>query len=137
MWSRHTAQDPLDTIRTTLHATAETRMYADIGGKPCFVEEIGTTGPMMGDWTVASDFLRCNLFSLWANDGRGLLSWCAFDQTRLITAPYDAMAVERELGLFDEDHQPKPMLTELARFAALMPSLPEPCPSDTSTRSAS
>ncbi len=128
MWSRHTAQDPLDTIRTTLHATAETRMYADIGGKPCFVEEIGTMGPMMGDWTVASDFLRCNLFSLWANDGRGLLSWCAFDQTRLITAPYDAMAVERELGLFDEDHQPKPMLTELARFAALMPSLPETLP---------
>ncbi len=128
MWSRHTAQDPLDTIRTTLHATAETRMYADIGGKPCFVEEIGTMGPMMGDWQVASDFLRCNLFSLWANDCRGLLWWCAFDQTRLTGAPYDAIAVERELGLFDEDHQPKPMLTELTAFAALLPSMPANLP---------
>jgi len=128
MWSRHTAQDPLDTVRTTLHATAETRMYADIAGKPCFVEEIGTMGPMMGDWRVASDFLRCNLFSLWANDCRGLLWWCAFDQTRLTSAPYDAMAVERELGLFDEDHLPKPMLTELTAFAALMPSLPATLP---------
>ena len=128
MWSRHTAQDPLDTIRTTLHATAETRMYADIGGKPCFVEEIGTMGPMMGEWQVASAFLRCNLFSLWANDCRGLLWWCAFDQTRLTSAPYDALAVERELGLLDEDHQPKPMLTELTRFAALLPSLPATLP---------
>jgi hypothetical protein len=128
MWSRHTAQDPLDTIRTTLHASAETRMYADIGGKPCFVEEIGTMGPMMGDWQVASDFLRCNLFSLWANDCRGLLWWCAFDQTRLTSAPYDAMAVERELGLFDEDYRPKPMLTELARFAEVMASLPDDLP---------
>ncbi|MGV8910089.1 MAG: hypothetical protein ACOH1Y_13995 [Propionicimonas sp.] len=128
MWSRHTDQDPLDTIRTTLHATAETRMYADIGGKPCFVEEIGTMGPMMGDWQVASDFLRCNLFSLWANDCRGLLWWCAFDQTRLSNAPYDALAVERELGLLDEDHRPKPMLTELTRFAELVPSLPANLP---------
>ena len=81
-------------------------------------------GPMMGDWQVASDFLRCNLFSLWANDCRGLLWWCAFDQTRLASAPYDALAVQRELGLLDEDHRPKPMLTELTRFAALLPSLP-------------
>lgn len=128
MHSRHTAQDPLDTIRTTLHASAETRMYADIGGKPCFVEEIGTMGPMMGDWQAASDFLRCNLFSLWANDCRGLLWWCAYDQTRLTHAPYDAVAVERELGLFDEDHRPKPMLAELTRFAALLPSLPPNLP---------
>jgi len=124
LWSRHTAQDPLDSMRTTMHASAETRMYADIGGKPCFVEEIGTMGPMMGDWEAASDFLRCNLFSLWANDCRGLLWWCAFDQTRLTHSPYDATAVERELGLFDEDYRPKPMLAELIRFAALMPSLP-------------
>lgn len=128
MWSHHTAQDPLDSIRTTLHATAESRMYADIGGKPCFAEEIGTMGPMMGDWEVASNFVRCNLFSLWANDCRGFLWWCAFDQTRLAHAPYDWIAVERELGLLREDHSAKPMLDELTRFAALLPGLPSPLP---------
>ena len=61
-------------------------------------------------------------------DCRGLLWWCAFDQTRLTSAPYEAMAVERELGLLDEDHEPKPMLTELTRFAALLPPLPANLP---------
>lgn len=128
LWSHHTAQDPLDTIRTTLHATAESRMYADIGGKPCFAEEIGTMGPMMGDWEVASNFVRCNLFSLWANDCRGFLWWCAFDQTRLAHAPYDWVAVERELGLLREDHSGKPMLDEVTRFAKLLSTLPAPLP---------
>ena len=124
LWSRHTNQDPLDSIRTTLHATAESRMYADIGGKPCFAEEIGTMGPMMGDWDAAANFVRTNLFSLWANDCRGFLWWCAFDQTRLPHAPYDWIAVERELGLLREDGSSKPMLDELSAFARLLRSLP-------------
>ncbi len=128
LWSRHTSQDPLDTVRTTLHATAETRMYADIGGKPCFAEEIGTMGPMMGDWEAAARFVRVNLFSLWANDCRGFQWWCAFDQRRLTHAPYDWVGVERELGLFDEDHRPKPMLNELTRFSTLLKQLPSPLP---------
>ena len=128
LWTRHAAQDPLDSIRTTLHATAESRMYADIGGKPCFAEEIGTMGPLMGDWQAASHFVRCNLFSLWANDCRGFMWWCAFDQTRLAHAPYDWSSVERELGLLREDHSRKPMLAEISQFAALLPSLPSPLP---------
>ena len=128
LWSRHTSQDPLDSIRTTLHATAETRMYADIGGKPCFAEEIGTMGPLMGEWAAACRFVRVNLFSLWAHDCRGFQWWCAFDQRRLAHAPYDWIGVERELGLLTEDHAPKPMLGELTRFAALMRQLPQPLP---------
>lgn len=128
LWSKHTSQDPLDTIRTTLHATAESRMYADIGGKPCFAEEIGTMGPLMGDWAAASRFVRVNLFSLWAHDCRGFLWWCAFDQRRLAHAPYDWVGVERELGILDEDHRPKPMLAELSAFRRLMASLPDPLP---------
>jgi hypothetical protein len=128
LWSKHTSQDPLDTIRTTLHATAESRMYADIGGKPCFAEEIGTMGPMMGDWTAASHFVRTNLFSLWANDCRAFMWWCAYDQRELPNAPYDWVAVERELGLWREDRSAKPMLAELQAFSALLPALPSPLP---------
>jgi hypothetical protein len=123
-WTRHASQDPLDTLRTTLHATAETRFYADLGGKPCFAEEIGTMGPLMGDWAAAARFVRVNLFSLWANDCRGFLWWCAFDQTRLAHAPYDWVAVEQELGLIGEDGAVKPMLAELTAFAALRERLP-------------
>ncbi|MBA3708415.1 MAG: cellulase family glycosylhydrolase, partial [Planctomycetes bacterium] len=118
LWTRHASQDPLDTLRTTVHATAESRFYADIGGKPCFAEEIGTMGPMMGDWEAAARFVRVNLFSLWANDCRGFLWWCAFDQTRLGDAPYDWMAIERELGLIRDDGSAKPMLAEISSFRA-------------------
>jgi hypothetical protein len=128
LWVRHTRIDPLDTPRTTAHAAAETRFYADLGGKPAFAEEIGTMGPLMGEWAAAARFVRVNLFSLWANDCRGFLWWCAFDQTRLAHPPYDWMAVERELGLLREDYIPKPMLEELTRFARLLPSLPNPLP---------
>lgn len=124
LWTRHASFDPLDTLRTTCHATAETRFYAGIGGKPCFVEEIGTMGPMMGDWEAASRFLRVNCFSLWANDCRGLFWWCAFDQRHLNYAPYDWLAVERELGLFSEKRQAKPMRDELSAFRRVVEKLP-------------
>lgn len=128
LWSRHTAQDPIDGARTTFHATAETSMYADIGGRPALAEEIGTMGPMMGDWESATRFVRINLFSLWANDCLGFLWWCAFDQRRLHHAPYTWIGVERELGLFDEDHRPKPMVRALTEFSDFLNGAPVPLP---------
>lgn len=124
LWTQHASQDPLDSIRTTMHATAETRMYGDIGGRTAFAEEIGTMGPMMGHWQHAANFVRTNLFSLWANDCRGFLWWCAFDQTRLPNTPYDWVAVERELGLFTEDGVAKPMAGEMTAFRDFLKSLP-------------
>lgn len=83
VFTPHCDQDPINTIRTCLHATAESRLYADIGEKPCFVEEIGTLGPMIASDAIGADYLRTNLFSLWAHDCRGLLWWCAYDQKHL------------------------------------------------------
>ncbi len=108
---------PLNTMRTELHGTAETIFYRGIGHKPCFVEETGTLGPVMGDAETAAAFLRTCLFSLWAHDCRGLLWWCANEQSHLTNAPYDWCAAERELGLFDRDGAPKPVLTELEEFS--------------------
>ncbi len=128
VFTPHCNQDPVNTIRTQLHATAESLFYADLGGKPCFAEELGTLGPMVAGETVAADFIRAGLFSLWAHDLRGLLWWCASDQTALTAAPYDWYAMERELGLLRTDGTSRPVLKELGKFRAFVDGLPQPPP---------
>jgi hypothetical protein len=120
----HCDQDPINSLRTLLHSTAESRFYADIGAKPCLVEEIGTLGPMVASEQVAADFVRSVLFSLWAHDCHGLLWWCAFDQLHLKQAPYDWAAFERELGLVRQDRSEKPVLGEIGRFGRWLQTLP-------------
>ncbi len=117
-------QDPIYSLRNSLHATAESRFYGDIGGRPCVVEEIGTLGPMIASDASAAGYLRSVLFNAWAHDCRGLLWWCAYDQDRLETAPYDWNGVERELGLFRADRSPKQVLASLASFRACLRALP-------------
>jgi hypothetical protein len=123
-WTPYVRSDPLNTIRPLMHATSETRMYADIAGKPCMAEEIGTMGPMLSSEPAAAAFTRTNLFSLWAHDCRSFIWWCNSDQTELTHPPYDWTAVERELGLLRTDGTAKPMLLELQRFRAWRESLP-------------
>ena len=124
IFTPHCDQDPLPTMRTLLHATAESRLYADLGGKPCLVEEVGTLGPMIADEKVAASFVRANLFSCWAHDCHGFLWWCGYDQAHLEHAPYDWNAVERELGLFRAHGKAKPVLRELSRFRRFLDGLP-------------
>jgi hypothetical protein len=120
----HADQDPINTIRTILHSTSESRYYGDIGAKPCLAEELGTLGPNLASDAVAADFIRSCLFSLWAHDCHGLLWWCAFDQLHLTHTPYDWNAVERELGLFRIDRTAKPVLSEFTKFRAFLDQLP-------------
>lgn len=124
LFTPYCALDPLNTQKPCLHATAQTCLYADIGSRPCLVEEFGTLGPMLASEKIAADYLRTNLFSVWAHDGQGLLWWCAFDQSHLPQAPYDWEALERELGLFSADYRPKAVLSELRRFRKFRDSLP-------------
>ena len=112
----------------TLHATANTLFYRGIGGKPCFVEEMGSFGPSQTSDEIAARCARANLFSLWAHDCRGLLWWCAHDQTELMRAPYDWTGMEQCLGLMDSDYRPKPVLQEFAAFDAFLSGLDEPLP---------
>ncbi len=123
-WTEHCDQDPVNTIRTILHSTAETRLYADWGGKPCLAEELGTLGPMLASDAVAADFVRACLFSLWAHDCQGLLWWCAYDQDLLPHAPYDWNTCERELGLIRSDRTLKPVIAELGSFRRFLEGLP-------------
>ena len=119
----HCDMEPIHTIRTGMHAVAESLFYRGIGGKPCFVEECGTLGPMFADEKRAHDFIRNNLFTLWAHDCLGFLWWCANEQVELQHAPYDWNSVERELGLFRADKSPKPVLHAIRNFSELVSSL--------------
>jgi beta-galactosidase len=124
LWTPYASQDGINTMRTILHGAAETRMYGDIGGKPCLTEETGVMGPMTGGEQEKASFARTALFSNWANDCRGTFWWCGYDQLRLSYAPYDYASVEQELGLIKEDRTPKPVLGEFKKFSAFIDQLP-------------
>ena len=117
--------DPINEMKSILHATAESVLYADLGGKPCFVEEAGTLGPMIAEESVAASYLRASMFSAWAHDLRGYVWWCANEQSHLEHTPYDWCAVERELGLFRADGTPKPVCDAMRDFTAYVDNFPE------------
>ncbi|MFH1707245.1 MAG: beta-mannanase [Planctomycetota bacterium] len=124
VFTPHCDRDPINTMRPGLHAAAEACLYADVGGKPCLGEEVGTLGLSIASETVAADYIRMVLYSLWVHDHRGLLWWCAHDQDHLAHAPYNWCTVERELGLFRADNTPRPVLRELAAFRKFRDGLP-------------
>jgi len=111
-------------LPSTLHSTAESLLYGDIGGKPCFVEEAGSLGPMQCSEERAAANMRSSLFSAWAHDLRGYLWWCGFNQTHLKQPPYDWIGMERELGLFTADRKPKPTAEAMWNFVKYLDSLP-------------
>ena len=88
------------------------------------MEEIGTTGPMICGEEQVADYLRVNLFSVWANGSTGLLWWCNHDQNLLNSFPYTVQIMERELGLLTNKNEPKPALVEMKKFADFMQKNP-------------
>ncbi|SFQ81023.1 beta-mannanase [Hymenobacter arizonensis] len=124
LWTPYASQDGINTMRTILHAAAETRLYGDLGGKPALVEETGVMGPMTGGEKEKAAFARTALFSNWAHDCMGTLWWCAYDQLSFAYPPYNYSSVENELGLIGEDRRPKPVLGELKTFSRFIDQLP-------------
>lgn len=117
LFTPHCDTDPLNRMKSALHATAESRYYADLSGVPCFAEEVGNLGPMICSEENAAAYATASMMTLWAHDCRGFLWWCAWEQSHLTATPYDWCAVERELGLFRGDKTPKPVLKALSRFS--------------------
>jgi len=117
LFTPHCDTDPLNQMKSILHSTAESILYGTLGGKPCFIEEIGTLGPMIADEDIAADYIRTALISAWAHDLRGFVWWCANEQAELTHTPYDWDAVERELGLFRLDGSPKPVADTIGAFS--------------------
>ncbi|WNR42751.1 cellulase family glycosylhydrolase [Paenibacillus roseipurpureus] len=123
-WTPYMDFDPLTSMRPTIHATMESLLYAQIGEKPCFAEEMGTMGPMVCSEEVAADFARTSMLSQWAHGLPGLLWWCANDQTKLNHAPYDWVACEGELGLMTEEGRIKPALQQMGQLKKIIQEMP-------------
>ncbi|MFP5040866.1 glycoside hydrolase 5 family protein [Parasediminibacterium sp. JCM 36343] len=124
LWTKYTSQDGINTMRTILHGAAETKLYSDVGGKPCLTEETGVMGPMTGGEKEKAAFARTAFFSNWAHDCRGTFWWCAYDQASFNFPPYNFAAVEAELGLIKEDRTPKPVFNEIKNFSSFIDKLP-------------
>lgn len=120
--------EPINEMKTILHATAESVMYRGTSGLPCFVEEAGTLGPMIASEQVAADYVRVSAFSAFVHDLHGYLWWCANEQSHLTHTPYDWDSVERELGLFRLDGTKKPVLEALSELSSFTAGLKEPLP---------
>jgi len=116
LFTPHCDTDPINRMKSALHAAAESRYYADLSGKICFAEEVGCLGPMIASDEIAADYATASMFTLWAHDCHGFLWWCAYEQLKLEATPYDWDAVERELGLFRLDMSPKPIVNAMGRF---------------------
>ncbi len=116
LFTPHCDTDPINRMKSALHAAAESRYYADLSGKICFAEEVGCLGPMIASDDIAADYSTASMFTLWAHDCHGFLWWCAYEQLKLEETPYDWDAVERELGLFRLDMTPKPIVGAMGRF---------------------
>ena len=117
-------KEAFNTMRTELHPTAESLLYQDLGGKPCFIEEIGNLGTACTSDARTAAGMRATMFSAWANDLKGVLWWCNSDQEVLEFPPYELTACERELGLLRQDYSPKPIMKEMKAFQDFRASLP-------------
>lgn len=124
LYVRGCGKEAFNTMRVGLHPTAESLLYRDLGGKPCFVEEVGNLGNEYASEARSAAGLRTTLFSAWANDLKGCLWWCNSDQEGLDFPPYTLTACERELGLLRDDYSPKPIMLEMKAFEDFRASLP-------------
>lgn len=124
LWTPGMNAEPFDGFRNVCHAACETTYYADLAGKPAFVEEAGSMGPQIVSEDRAAKMLRASLFSSWAANLNTYCWWCAFDQNKLDYSPYDWTAIERELGLFTFSGAPKPTALAMREFTAFLGSLP-------------
>lgn len=116
--------DPATGLRTSLIATAQLEFYSHIGGKPAMLQEIGPMVTEIHDEKAVADIMRVNLRSTWANGSRGLLWWCAHEQSGLDFPPYTWVMLERELGLLHIDLSPKLCALEMQKFARIINELP-------------
>jgi hypothetical protein len=100
-----------------MHAAAESDLYADLSGRPCLAEEVGSLSDSAYSRETAAKFLRLRLYSLLASGNPGCVWWCHTDFTCTDRIPYRWGEMEASgLGLFTTDSQVKPAGEEYRRF---------------------
>lgn len=120
--------DPSTSIKPVMHLAAENAFYQDIGGKPCFTEEIGTTDVRIGEEENAW-FIRTNLYCALTHHAFPFLWWCAYYEEGLHHTPYSWSHGERAMGLLmPEEDKSKPSLKEYRKFKEISEKIPHLAP---------
>jgi len=114
----------LTDIRANLHATAQSRFYSGIGGKPTLCEETGSLGNCVLSEESTAEYLRLRLYSLFANGVMGCLWWCFSDFSCRDQLPYRDVQMENDgLGLTTVDGKVKPVGEEIRKFKTVLERL--------------
>lgn len=124
LWTPECNLEAFDTLRNGCHPACETTLYANLAGRPAFVEEAGSMGPGIVSEERAAAAMRVQMLSCWAAGIPAFLWWCAFDQDHLDFPPYNRKTIECELGLFKADGSPKPTALAMRDFDAFLRTLP-------------
>lgn len=129
-WSGLASYDKISSAAVKFYPIALTKIYSDIGNKPCLMEEIGTMGPSVCNDKNSELFFKIILFSAWENNIPGVLWWCAHEQNDLKTIPYSWNMCETELGILNEEKKPKQIMNAVTDFQKFINgidfSLPKP-----------
>ena len=119
MWRDYICCDPANTLRFCLMPAAENQLYADLGGKPSFIEESGTLRRTFSTFEALGRQLRSTLYLAWRSNASAFLWWCSFDQRNMEFPPYDWEG-GMEHGAFTEDRKINPTGQAMSDFAAFM-----------------
>ena len=122
LWRRDNP-DRFDGIRNLYFAAAGVKGLEDISGKPSFLEEHGARRAEQVSRARLAKYMRPMLWNLWAVDGKAMLWWCAFDQTKFEFAPYNWPEPCLELGIMKDDRSAYPAAEAMKKFAAFQKKL--------------
>ena len=111
-----TSIDPLNSMRAEIDPAMRATLYETMGGKPAFVEEVGSIGYTNNSEKTEAEFLKTMLWSTWAQGNRGCFWWCAFDQGQFDYAPYDWNNYGSDYGFFRADGSAKPIAMVTKEF---------------------
>ena len=122
-------EEPLPTMLPVAEPAFRARLYAQISGKPAFVEEFGSIGYLSCSERSEADYYRAVLWSCWSHGCPGVMWWCAFDQGGMTYAPYDWNNIGSDYGFFRADGSAKPIADENRAFAQFRAQFPfDPLP---------
>lgn len=120
----HCDNDKVHSIRPMLHSVCESLYYADMSGKPCIIEEIGTITGVLNGNKNSGDFAKATIYSAWAHGIPAYMWWCNHDMEHLTCTPYRWNLLERELGLITGQGTVKEPLKEIKAFADFLKTFP-------------
>ena len=122
------AKEPYNRLRMSYLPVAQSFFYSGVGKKPSYIQESGTFTQALGSREMSADFMRMQILSALTSGLLGYQWWCAWEQDKLDFSPYTWNVIERELGLFDSDGNPKPVAYEMQKMSKIIDKLPSPFP---------